>query len=241
MPNSMKKNLTKMWKMLTGCKSDDKAMETLTSYIKDAEHEELSVITALKAHIDLMHDEQVRNNLPVGRFEVLNRSIFRLIADIESLSTITEHATSPQSKRKLLVEDLIQEIAISTKAEFADKEVSLSWDIDKGTILVGEAMQMKHMLTEILFTILHKCKKLDNIEIKGKSEKKLVTLTFNAGIPALESNFKPWRLGELRTIPTNGDGIGLATVDAMARLQNGRLSITSFGTEKQMYKLVFNN
>ena len=39
---------------------EEMAMDTLTAFVRDAEHDSLAVVTALQAHIDLLHDEQVR-------------------------------------------------------------------------------------------------------------------------------------------------------------------------------------
>lgn len=243
MQESILSKLTNSWKNFVRPKTDNHAIETLTSYIKDTEHEELAVITALKAHLDLMQDNSVRNSQTLNRYAVLNRSILRLIIDIEALASVSQQAIAPQSKQKLLLEDLMKEIAVSTQNEFEAKQVSLSWNIKKGTTLIGDAIQLKHMFIEILSMILHRCKKLDHISITGQYESKCVSVTFRAGpfnsVPTAE--FLPWRLGELHLIPTNGDGIGLATIDAMARLQHGKLSITGFRTERQVYKLILNS
>lgn len=239
MRESILSKMKKSWRHLVCRKSDNQTIETLTSYIKDTEHEELTVITALKAHLDLMHDELKRNSQPLSRFAILNRSVMRLINDIESMASVSQQAIATQLNQKLVLEDLIKEIEVSTKSEFIEKEVSLSWNIKKGTVLIGNAIQMKHMLTEIIYNILHSCKKLDNINITGQEQKKCVSMTFSANPIPTETDYIPWRLGELRLLPTNGDGIGLATVAAMARLQHGQLSITGFKTEKQVFKLIF--
>ncbi|MBP7861739.1 HAMP domain-containing histidine kinase [bacterium] len=239
MRESILSKMKKSWKHLVCRKADNQNIETLTSYIMDTEHEELSVITALKAHLDLMQDELARNSQPLSRFVILNRSIIRLISDIESLTSVSQQAIAEPQKQKLVLEDLLKEIEISTQPEFSEKEVSLSWNIKKGTVLIGNAIQMKHMLTEIIYNILHGCKKLDNINITGQEKKRCVSMTFSANPIPTVTDYIPWRLGELRLIPSNGDGIGLATIAAMAKLQHGQLSITGFKTEKQVFKLVF--
>ncbi len=241
MRESILSKMKKSWGHLVCSKTDNQAIETLTSYIKDTEHDELTVITALKAHLDLMHDELRRNSQPLSRFAILNRSVMRLINDIESMASVSQQAIATQVNQKLLLEDLIKEVEASTQDELSEKEVTLSWNIKKGTFLMGNAIQMKHMLSEIIFNILHGCKRLDNINITGQEQKKCVSMTFSANPIPRETNYVPWRLGELRLIPANGDGIGLATVAAMARLQHGQLSITGFKTEKQVFKLIFCN
>ncbi|MDX2105801.1 MAG: hypothetical protein SFY67_05305 [Candidatus Melainabacteria bacterium] len=240
MHESILNKLTSSWKRLFSPKKDNDSMETLTAYLKDAEHEELTVITALRAHLDLMHDEQIRNSMPVNRFDVLNRSIMRLISDIEALACISQQAIVPQKQHMFLLEDLMREIEASTQLEFEDKEVTLSWNIKKGTTLLCNANQMKHMLCEIILAILSQCKKLDIVRVTGHFEKRCVTLTFTGALQETKTEFLPWRLGELHLIPSNGDGIAMSTIDAMARLQHGRLSINGFRTENQVYKLIFN-
>lgn len=241
MHESILSKMKKSWRHLVCSKTDNHTIETLTSYMKDTEHEELTVITTLKAHLDLMHDELRRNSQPLTRFAILNRSVMRLKNDIEAMASVSQQAIATQLNQKLLLEDLIQEVEVSTQAELGEKEVTLSWNIKKGTVLMGNAIQMKHMLTEIIYNILHGCKRLDNINITGYEQNKCVSMTFSANPIPTETNYIPWRLGELRLIPSNGDGIGLATVAAMARLQHGQLSITGFRTENQVFKLIFCN
>src|SRR5690606_37957934 len=98
--------------------------------------------------IDLLHDEQVRNNMPVDRFAVLNRSIARLIMDTTVLASVSELAQTPRSKQRQTLEQLVQEIADETQSAFSNSQVSLSCEIVKGTSLIGNAGSLKTMIKE---------------------------------------------------------------------------------------------
>lgn len=239
--NSIRSTIINSWKRLIDCARRRQAITTLTLYIKDTEHEKLAVITALKAHMDLLHDEHLRNSISTDRFLILNRSIFRLITDIESLSLVAALATKPESIQRLLVKNLIEETTLELQSELDTKGVTISLDIEERMTVKGDLIQTKHIFTQILIAILNECKNSDTIKVEGCSDKKRVSLTFSVGILAGESEFLPWRLGELHLIPMNGEGINLATVDAMARLQDGWLSVSNFMTDRKAYKLVFDS
>lgn len=221
-------------------KSPERSLDTLSAFVKDAEHDILSVITALQAHIDLLHDEQVRNHMSVDRFAILNRSIARLVTDAISLSSVSELAHAPQSKGKVILDLLMQEIAAETRSVFSKSQVSLSCTIAAGTSLIGDADSVKTMITVLLLTILRQCRLLETISIVGMADSdERVILSFNTGKESCKGMPSPWRLGELRLMPTSGEGIELSAVAAMAKLHHGQLSVSTPQNEPGEYWLTF--
>lgn len=217
----------------------ERALDTLTAFVRDTEHDLLSVVTALQAHIDLLHDELVRNHIPVERFAVLNRAVARLITDTTVLASIADIARIPRSKETLVLDSLMQEIAQETRAAFSKNQVSLSYDIAKGTTLVGDSVPLKAMIMGMVLAVLHKCPLLETVRVVGLTDRNRVTLSFDIGMEANKGVFKPWRLGELRLAPTNGEGVSLAAVDSIARLHRGHLSVSSSVDRQPGYKLTF--
>jgi len=218
---------------------EEMAMDTLTAFVRDAEHDSLAVVTALQAHIDLLHDEQVRNHLPVDRFAVVNRAVARLLANTAVLASISELARAPQSKHKLLLEVLMQEIAAETRSAFSYSQVSLSCQIAPSATLTGNAAPLKSMITEMVLAVLQKCTSSETVRIVGLTDRNSVSLSFDIGMAAKKGAYSPWRLGGLRLMPINGEGISLSAVDAMARLHNGQLSVSNLPNRRHGYKLTF--
>jgi signal transduction histidine kinase len=218
---------------------EERAIDTLAAFVQDAEHDMLSVATALQAHIDLLHDEHVRNHMPADRFEVLNRNMARLVADMIDLASICEAAHTPRSRHKLMLQALMQEITAETRLAFSKSNVSLSCDIATGTTLTGDSDPVKSMITRVILSLLQKCQLLETVKIVGMTHNKRVSLSFSIGLEAAKDTFQSWRLGELRSMSTNGDGIGLSAVDAMARLHHGQLSVSTQPNERNGYKLTF--
>ncbi|MBX9725596.1 MAG: hypothetical protein K2X81_29635 [Candidatus Obscuribacterales bacterium] len=228
------------WLSFLKGKPKEKSIDTLTAFVRDAEHELLSVLTALQAQIDLLKLEQENNNRPVDRFPGLNRSVARLIADTQVLATISLLATTPRSKSRVSLDSLMKEIISETKADFSRAKVTVSSVIENGTALIGEVEPLKQMCKGMLLVVLQKCSSLDQVNIIGMTLNKKVSIDYETGKHCEKEDFKPWRVGELRNVPTNGDGIKLAAIDAMARMHQGQLSVCSSTDEKDSYKLVFN-
>jgi len=220
--------------------TEERTIDTLTAFVRDAEHDVLSVVMALQAHIDLLHDEQKRNHMSVIRFAVLNRAIARIITDITTLAAISELVMTPRSKQKQMLEGLMQEITVETQSAFNISRVALSCNIAAGTILIGNAAALKVMITGMVLAVLHKSHEFETVRIVGLTHKKRVSLSFDIGSEASENVFKPWKLGELRLIPTNGEGVSVAAVDAMARLHDGQLTVRTLSDQRHGYKLIFN-
>lgn len=220
-------------------KQEEAPIMTLTAFVQDLEHEMLSVITALQANVDLLHDELVLDRMPADRFTIVNRAINRLVEDTTTLSAVSELARAPRSKQRLMLEGLMQEIAAETQMAFNTSQVSLSCNIASGTTVIGDAGSLKVMLTGLVLNVLYKCHKLETLTIVGSHSRNRVRLSFDSGQDMDDVVFKPWRLGDLRLVPMNGDGIGLSMVDAMAKLHDGQLSVSTLSDTRQGYRLIF--
>ena len=240
MNKSILTKLSDSWKRFTKSQPEEEALDTLSAFVKDTEHEMIAVVTALQAHIDLLHGEQIINRLSVDRFAVLNRAMDRLISDTSVLASVSDLAQTPLAVEKLTLKGLVQEIADETQPAFKKSQVSLSCDIAKNTTLTGNAGSLKIMITKIVLAILAKCHQMETVRIVGLTDNKRVSLSFDIGLEANLAEFTPWQLGKLRLFPTNGDGITLSSVDAMARLYHGHLSVSTSSDQRHGYKLNFN-
>jgi len=214
-------------------------METLTAFVRDAEHEMLSVANSLQAQIDLLQREQAEGEGSVTRFNGIDRAIARLIADTNILGAVSQLSMLPRSKRKQKLEILMREIVSDMKLDFVDNQVAFSCDISAAISLSGSKAALKLMFREMVTALLNECQKLETIRIIGKTDKKNVSLSFDTGTKNKLCKFEPWQLGELRLVPVNGDGISLAAIDAIARLHKGQLSVKSLPNHRHEYRLSF--
>ncbi len=236
--NSMLAKLSNFWKHITR-QQDADGIDTLTAFVRDAEFDILSAITALQAHVDILHDEQERHNLPVSGFIVLNRAIARITTDMVSLADISELVVTPRSRQIQSLSTLMKEIAQETQPEFILKKANLSCNIVAGTTLVGSAAALKIMITGAVMAALGECPESETIWVTAREKNDRLCLSINSGVEADESLFAPWRLGELRLAPANGLGINLAAVDALARLHQGHLSMSTLSNLRHGYRLIF--
>ncbi len=221
--------------------ADRKAMDILAAFVRDAEHEMKSVTTALQAHIDLLHHEQTQNHVSSERFKVLNRAVARLISDTSILASVTELTLTPRLNERFKLQGLMSEIANETKSNFSAQGVSITSNIPSSTSLIGSADALKLMLKETVLALLQECQKLETISITGKTEHKCVSLVFETGEKDNLGKFETWQLGKLKLTPTNGEGISLAAVDAIARMHHGQLSVKTLSNERHEYRLHFNS
>lgn len=239
MSNPVFEKLTKSWKRIGQFRAQETAIETLSAFIRDSEHEMISTATALQAHIDLLHDEQVRNRLPVDRFDVLNHAIDRLIKDTGILATVAAEAELPVTRKRWSLKKLIQDVVEETSAALSISKVSLNFDVPENATVVGNDGLLKMMIKELVLVVLPTCHEMDTLNITGRSLHKRISLSFEIGSALNNREFLSWQLGSLRLIPTNGEGIMLSAVDAMAKLNNGYLSVRGSTDNRKGYRLTF--
>lgn len=239
MNNSMLSKRSNPGSPRNGIKPVETRMETLTAFIRDTEHELLSLVTEIQAHLDLLHGEQIRNKLPVDRFALLNHAVERLTTDTAVLASVSEIAQKPQPKKKLLLQKLMQEVVGETTAEFDTCKVGLTSEIVDRTILSGNAAALKFMITRLILAVLHECKQAETVIMRGLTRNGRIVLLFDRGSKDEESEFKTWRLGKLHLLPQNGDGIALSAVDAIARFYHGHLCVRNTPDLRAEYRLTF--
>ncbi len=157
------------------------SIETLTAFVRDAEHEMLSVATALQAHVDLLQREQEEDLVSTTRFTVLNHVIERLVSDASILASVSELTRIPREKTKQNVSKIMREIVSETKSEFIASHVSLSCDIEPDVSLVGSTGALKMMFKETVLALLFECENLETIRISGKTDKKNLSVSFDTG------------------------------------------------------------
>jgi hypothetical protein len=220
-------------------KSREKRIHTLTSFVKDTEHELMSVLTTLQGQIDLFYVEQEANNNSVDRFSGMNRSVSRLIADTCTLAYVSNLADSPRSDSRVLLERLIKQVVAETQSDINISQVSVSCAVTDGITLACETAPLKRMCKGLLLNLLHQCHASDHITIAGSAREKRVSISFETGRHDEFTDYKPWRVGQLRFVPPNGDGIKLSAIDAVARMNKGQLSVRRTPDLPDAYKLTF--
>lgn len=228
------------WNLPFWLKPEDKALGTLTAFIRDAEHEFLEIITALQAHIDLLHEQQENNHEFADRFAVLDRTVARLIADTVVLASVAACTDVPKAKVTVPLKMVLQQVIDEIGPVDGSARISLN-DLSGNTTIIGNPALLKVMLTVMIRAILQKYRTRETVNVVESRNKKRLTLSFDIGLAVHEGTFTPWRLGELRSQPTNGEGISLAAVDAMARLQRGELHVRNLQDNQADYRLTFNS
>jgi hypothetical protein len=218
---------------------DRNGIETLAAFVRDAEHDVLSVVTALQAHVDLLQDEIERNHIAINRFVILNRAIARIATDVTVLSAFSDHVRIPPCNQKQLLEGLMADIAVDTKAAFDISQVSLVCRIAKGTTLIGSPTSLKVMITAMVLAVLNHCQESETINVVGLAQNGRVTLSVDTVVDPSIDTFKPWNLGELHKNPSNGDSISVAAIEAMARMHHGQLSMSTLPDSRHGYRLMF--
>lgn len=239
------KNKSKLEKLsesfgrLYTAKRSEAPLEILTAFVKDTEHEVLTVITALQAQIDLLHNEQRKSNVPLENFTVINRNISRLVADTTTLGRVSEFSKAPRSSERQVLEKLVRAVAEETRAAFEDSNVTLVCKIVKGTMLVGNDRSLKLVIKELLLAVLRKCHQLEVVQLTGYTHKKEVSIMCEICSDNYDNEFTLWQLGHLHLVPLNGEGISLSAVDAIARMNKGHLGVRSSSEKRNGYKLSF--
>jgi hypothetical protein len=239
MNNSIFGLIRNLWKRTPRAQRDQQAIDTLAAFVRDAEYDVLSVVTALQAHVDLLHDEHERNNISVSRFIILNRAIARIATDITLLTAFSNHVRLAPSNQKQMIEGLMQEIAADTQAAFDISQVSLVWKIPKGTTLIGSAASLKVMITAVILAVLNTANELETVNVIGLVQNGQVSMSVDTAAGAPARVFERWQLGQLHLVPANGDAISLDAIEAMARIHNGQFSVSTSADQRHGYRLTF--
>ena len=98
----------------------DLAIDTLTSFVLDAEHDLLSVVTVIQAHIDLLRHEMVQNRLPVERVAMLSVSVARLVQNVTALAAVSEQTRQGRPNQRVVLSPLMDEVEAETRSAFSD-------------------------------------------------------------------------------------------------------------------------
>lgn len=216
-----------------------RSLDILTDFIIDAEHELIAVVTALQAHIDLLEAGLTKTEDAPERFAAINRAVSRLLADTAALASISELTKQGHSKEKSSLCLLVNETMSEMQVPIRDAQVIVSCDIPETAKVTASSSSLKLMLKALLLEILHKCDKQGTLRISALRKSRSVSIAFDTGRGAKESNFHSWRLGELHMRPTNGEGIRLAAIAAMARINHGYLSVCNLTDLPDEYSLTF--
>lgn len=240
MSNSIIDSLLKYLKRCRVIQLELSNIDILSAFIKDFVHELLAVITAMQANVDLLEEPGVKNSAANKRINIIKKSINRLLRDTRVLTDVFRLSGKSKGQKTVNLEKLIKEVTDETNKDFQDRNASLCSDIAKNVTFTGDPVCYKKMIREIVLAILSLSKNIKIVNLVASTSEKAVSIKFFDGESSDLGVFQPWRLGELRLTPTNGDGIMLSAVDAMARLNSGNLNIRNLPDLPRAFQLKFN-
>jgi hypothetical protein len=173
MTNPILSRLANTWKRLSNPQADDLAIATLGAFVKDNEHEMASVVTALQAHIDLIHDEQIRNNIPVDRFAIVDRLITRLISNTNILASVAAQAQRSVATQKLSLDQVLFQIIEDSSEQFKLGRINVHCDIAKGLVLVCNAVALNAMVKGVISSVIDQCHEQETVMIVAGEHKRV--------------------------------------------------------------------
>lgn len=214
-------------------------IDTLAAFVKDFIHELFAVLTALQANVDLLQEDKTSSDSSEKRFAAANRAISRLVRDTRELSDVLKISTLTSKREKVRLDLLMKEIKEETQSEFSLKDTELCSEIAFGTTLLGNSDSIKKMITSIVLNVLGMAKGFSTIKVVGLSTENSTEVLIFDGLDSGDGEFIPWKLGQLKLTPINGDLITLSAVDAIAKFNLGYLSIRSSEVQPKAYRLSF--
>ncbi|MBX9725441.1 MAG: hypothetical protein K2X81_28850, partial [Candidatus Obscuribacterales bacterium] len=152
---------------------------------------------------------------------------------------VAELAKARLSKQPIIMDKLIKAAVVEVRLLLLRRKISVSNNISKEQTLTGDTNPLRLLFKALLLTAIANCDEGDKINIECAEKESNLSFTLGTELGSDNCFFEAWRLGELRLIASHDQGIELAAIDAMARMQGGYLSVCTKLDKYSGYRLTF--
>jgi len=205
-------------------------IESQRHFVLDAAHELRTPLTALQLQIENLSQSRSQEDLDI-RIGELSSGIHRAIHLVEQLLKMARYATENQSIRNRIDLGMIVRTCIGNFIEIADqRRIDLGMTHDEPAFVCANANDLRILFDNLLDNAIRYTQKGGQIDVSVvvSGPKAIVRIIDNGpGIPEhlLQRVFD--RFYRIREQETEGSGIGLSIVSAIANRQSAEILLTN--------------
>ena len=227
-------------------KSLKKQEDIRMRYAQDISHELRTPLTNLKLYIEALDDGVMEFDKTT--VQSLNGEINRLQVLIDGLKDSFNESVEmgKLNLEEVNISDMLNGIANGFMANFINRNINLTKDIEPGIFLVTDRNKLLQVIQNILTNAIKAIGRDGNIEIKlsGYKKKVFIEITDDGiGIDSdkLDMIFERfYRIDDSRNTKTNGVGLGLAISKNFVEALNGKIDVKSQINQGTSFILAFN-
>lgn len=214
-------------------------------YAQDISHELRTPLTNLKLYIEALDDGVME--FDETTVQSLNGEINRLQVLIDGLKDSFNESVEmgKLNLEEVNISDMLNEIANGFMANFINRNISLSKEIEPDIFLVTDRNKLLQVIQNILTNAIKAIGRDGNIKIKLSEYKQKVFIEITddgIGIDSdkLDMIFERfYRIDDSRNTKTNGVGLGLAISKNFVEALNGKIDVKSKINEGTSFILSF--
>jgi signal transduction histidine kinase len=206
-------------------------------FISVLAHELKSPLAAIQGYLNIVHDRVSGNEL--GAYDaVIERSLIRLegmkklIFDLLDMTRIE----SEQRKRELTdinLREFVKKSIENSVLAAKERDIAVNLDVKDDVMMKGDVFEIESILNNLISNAVKYNKDNGKVDINISADEKWVIIKVSdTGIGLKEEEMKKLfkdfvRVKNEKTRNILGSGLGLSTVDKLARLYNGKVTVKS--------------
>ncbi len=213
----------------------EQSFQRLKQFTADASHELRSPLMAVKSNaaVALKYPEGMRET-DVEKFAAIASATNQMTQLTEDLLFLARNDRIPSQKwEKIDLTAILENLVQLYKPSAIAKQINLQTQITQNIHLVGDAVQLTRLFTNLIENALNYTLTGGVVEIKTNKNTTYVDIKFQdtgVGIAPedIEKVFERfWRADSSRSDHYGGSGLGLAIAGAIAQNHGGSISVTS--------------
>ena len=217
-----------------------KALLREKRFISDASHELKTPLGAISINAQALKASEP-DNLYTKNIITESDRMGRLIERLLTLSKLDEGEESP--KERISLSDLATEMALTYESVAFEKEIDYKYDISDNVRIVGNADEIRQLLTILIDNAIKNTNEKGRIELRCISDNGEARVELKNTGPGIKQEDLPHVFERFYTSDSSRSnksfGLGLAIAKAIAEGHNGDLTVNSIPDEVTVFTASF--
>ncbi|WP_407886337.1 sensor histidine kinase [Scytonema sp. NUACC26] len=213
----------------------EESFQRLKQFTADASHELRSPLMAIKSNatVALKYPKGMRE-ADTDKFQAIVSATQQMSSLTEDLLFLARTDNIPNLKRDPVnLAEILENLVIQYKPQAELKQIHLQCAIGTHLYLLGDAIQLIRLFTNLVANALHYTSNGGKIEIAGNLTGSYILVKVqDTGVGIAPENLEKiferfWRSDSSRSYHSGGSGLGLSIVRAIVQNHGGSIAVTS--------------